>query len=69
MNYWCNEQEKEKFLNLLNENEIQKQKDLRDRYNPDNLFKKQEYKTEEKLVKEENAMIEYQETILQENVK
>ena len=65
MNYWCNEQEKEKFLNLLNENEIQRQKDLRDRYNPDNLFKKQEYKTEEKLVMEENAMIEYKETIFQ----
>lgn len=69
MNYWCNAQEKEKFVNLLNENEIQKQKDLRDRYNPDNLFEKQEYKTEEKLVMEESqeqsAMIEYQETIFQ----
>lgn len=40
INYWCEtEEEKAEFKKKLNENEIQYQKELRERYNPDNIFK------------------------------
>lgn len=42
MNFLCNEEEKRKFLITLKENEIRKQKELREKYNPDDLFKRKE---------------------------
>lgn len=40
LNYWCEtEEEKNNFKNILNENEIQYQKELREKYNVDNIFK------------------------------
>lgn len=40
INYWCEtEEEKAEFKKKLNENEIQYQKELRERYNLDNIFK------------------------------
>lgn len=40
INYWCEtEEEKAEFKKKLNANEIQYQKELRERYNPDNIFK------------------------------
>lgn len=40
INYWCEtEEEKETFKKNLNTNEIQYQKELREKYNPDNIFK------------------------------
>lgn len=39
LNYWCEtEEEKQEFLNELEQNEKEK-KELEERYNPDNLFK------------------------------
>ena len=40
MNYWCNEQEKNEYISILNKNERNYQKSLREKYNPDDLFKK-----------------------------
>lgn len=42
LNYWCeNEEEKQRFLNELDKNEEEK-KELEEKYNPDNLFKKKQ---------------------------
>ena len=50
LNYWCeNEEEKLRFLNELDKNEEEK-KELEEKYNPDNLFKKkQDESTENNL--------------------
>ena len=60
LNYWCeNEEEKQRFLNELDKNEEEK-KELEEKYNPDNLFKK---KKQIKILKEENtSLIEYKKT-------
>ena len=41
MKYWANEKEKKEFENKIKKNEIEYQKNLRTKYNPDNLFKKE----------------------------
>ena len=50
LNYWCeDEEEKQRFLNELDKNEEEK-KELEEKYNPDNLFKKkQDESTENNL--------------------
>lgn len=50
LNYWCeNEKEKQRFLNELDKNDEEK-KELEEKYNPDNLFKKkQDESTENNL--------------------
>lgn len=50
LNYWCeNEEEKQSFLDELDKNEEEK-KELEEKYNPDNLFKKkQDESTENNL--------------------
>ncbi len=40
LNFWCEtEEEKNQFKKILNENEIRYQNELREKYNPDNIFK------------------------------
>lgn len=47
LNYWCeSEEEKEKFRKELAENE-KEQKELEEKYNPDNLFKKKQQEKQE----------------------
>lgn len=60
LNYWCeNEEEKQSFLNELDKNEEEK-KELEEKYNPDNLFKKEK---QIKILEEENtSLIEYKKT-------
>ena len=39
-NYWCkNDEEKENLARMFKENEDKYQEDLREKYNPDNIFK------------------------------
>lgn len=59
LNYWCDdEEEKEKLIAIYHENDIIKDRELREKYNPDNLFKR---KTKEE--KTENvAIIEHKES-------
>ena len=42
MNFLCNENEKKEYIKVLKENEINKQKYLRIKYNPNDLFKRKE---------------------------
>lgn len=39
MNYWCDEANKEKYKMILKENEKSYQKEIKAKYNTDNLFK------------------------------
>lgn len=65
MNYWCDEANKEKYKMILKENEKSYQKEIKAKYNTDNLFKNK--KTEEIEIKEETqALVEYkQKTFIQ----
>ena len=40
LNYIANEQEKNEINNILAENEKKYEEELKEKYNPDNLFKK-----------------------------
>ncbi len=39
LNYWCNEEEKKELLELLNKNEQKFQKEAKEKYDIDKLFK------------------------------
>lgn len=59
LNYWCeDENEKQKLLQVYAENDKKKEEELRERYNPDNIFKNKQMQGQ----KEENtALIEIRE--------
>lgn len=60
-NYWSNESEKQNIIERLNENEKGYQEELREKYNPDNIFKNKAIKVE--TIKNSVAMVEYKESI------
>lgn len=67
LQYWCkDEKEKERLKQVYANNENKYQEELREKYNPDNLFKNKEKDIVESNIKaEENTqMIEYKEPIL-----
>lgn len=58
LNYWCdNEQEKEALLKELKENEEEYQKELYEKYNPENIFKNEKIKEQNQSI----ALVEYKE--------
>lgn len=62
INYWCeNEEEKQFFLNELAKNEEEKKK-LKEKYNPDNLFKNKQEKLIDESMQTGQELIEYKET-------
>lgn len=65
-NYWCeDEKEKQDLIAIYAENDRKKEEKLREKYNPDNLFKKKE--TEQKIeepqknIAENTVLVEYKE--------
>ena len=65
LNYWCDsEDEKKELMEQFNHNEKKYQEELREKYNPDNLFKKKiiEKNQEEK---ESTSLTIYKEKIFQ----
>lgn len=38
-NYWCDETEREQYDEIIKKNEIKLQREIREKYNPDNIFK------------------------------
>lgn len=61
LNYWCkDENEKERLNAIFDENEKKYQEELREKYNPDNLFKNKKYREEQT---NNVAMVKYKETI------
>lgn len=72
LNYWCkDEKEKLELKQILKNNEDKYQQQLRERYNPDNIFKKDnpDKNTEEKIVQSNRAIILYKESMLRKIVK
>ena len=60
--YWCPEEEKENLQKKFYENEQKYQEELREKYNPDNIFNKKQ----ENIIKPENnqtQLIEYKESV------
>lgn len=68
LQYWCeDENEKQRLKAIYAENEIKYQDELREKYNPDKLFKNKQKEVKEKI--EEIAMIEYKEDSLFTKIK
>lgn len=63
LQYWCEaESEKERLRNIYNENERKYQDEIREKYNPDNLFKSKTPNIETEQI-DNVSMIEYKESI------
>ena len=62
--YFATEEQKSKIIGILNENKQREELEKREKYDPNNIFKKniQEEKIEESSSKEEVALVEYKET-------
>lgn len=58
INYLCNENEREITKNIIKENEKKYQMMLREKYNPDNIFKNRNKEKTETL-----AVVEYKESV------
>lgn len=65
LQYWCKEDKKQELIEIYSNNEKKYQEDLKEKYNPDNIFKKrtQESVIEEKNIEKEFALVEYKESI------
>ena len=63
LNYWCkDENKKQEMLKMYSENDKKIEAEMRERYNPDNLFKKREKVEQKDEAKEESTeIIEYKE--------
>lgn len=62
LNYWCNsDEEKNELKTLFKTNEEKHQAEIREKYNPDNLFKKRNSQQEENIITNEASMVEYKE--------
>lgn len=60
--FWCDDDERKEFNNTLKDNEIRYQVELREKYNPDNIFSKKQGNA---IETENNQMqlIEYKESV------
>lgn len=62
LNYWCeDEKEKQELIAIYTENDRKKEEELKEKYNPDNLFKKKEKEEKIEETQENTALIEYKE--------
>lgn len=70
LNYWCeDENEKKELIALYAENDKIKEEELREKYNPDNLFRKKKQIVEDNEIKQENTqLIEYKEQNIFEKI-
>lgn len=67
LQYWCkDETEKERLMKIYTRNEQKYQEELREKYNPDNLFMKKTVKEpkQEETVQNNVSMVEYKESII-----
>lgn len=59
VNYWCDsEEEKQELIKAYSENEKKNEAEIREKYNPDNIFKNTEQKHENR------ELVEYNESII-----
>ncbi len=58
MNYWCDkEEEKKEIIESLNKNEEIYQKEIREKYNPDNIFKNKDNQEDDITNVDENTQL------------
>ena len=70
MNYWCTPEQKEDYQKVLNENETRYQEELKEKYNPDNVFKnKKQSIIQDKVEDTKVSMIEYKESFISKIIK
>lgn len=62
-NYWCNEEERAELDEILIENDNKYEEELRERYNPDNIFKKKEIVEEKVETIKENLPAEIKQNL------
>ena len=58
LNYWCNDEEKQELLKAYSNNDKKREEELREKYNPDNIFKNR-IKEPEQATEEVKALVEY----------
>lgn len=61
-NYLCPKDKKEEYIEVLNDNQTKFEEELREKYNPDNIFNNTVSEPISEPVKEEVAMTEYKES-------
>lgn len=63
LNYWCESQEeKQELIKAYSENDKKREKEMREKYNPDNIFKKNNAaKKMEKVTEDVTLLVEYKE--------
>lgn len=63
LNYWCeNQEEKQELIKAYSENDKKREKEMREKYNPDNIFKKNNAAKEmEKVTEDVTLLVEYKE--------
>ena len=63
LHYWCNdEEEKQELLRAYSNNDRKREEELREKYNPDNIFKNRFKEPEgEKIAEEVTALVEFKE--------
>lgn len=61
LNYWCeNEEEKKELIRAYSNNDKKRNEEIREKYNPDNIFKnKNKEKEVEQIAEEITAIVEY----------
>ena len=63
LNYWCDdEKEKQELIKIYAENDRKKEEELREKYNPDNIFKKKEIENIPNIEEKNTVLIEYKES-------
>ena len=60
LHYWCNDEEKQELLKAYSNNDKKREEELREKYNPDNIFTNR-IKEPEQATEEAKALIEYKE--------
>ena len=65
--FWCDSEKKKEINNTLKNNEIEYQKQLKEKYNTDNIFKNKASQIEK--VDNSVAMVEYKESIFKRFIK
>lgn len=68
LQYWCeDENEKQRLRKIYAENENKYQAELREKYNPDNIFKNKQKVVKDNI--EETAMVKYKEETIFKKIK
>lgn len=63
LNYWCeNENEKQELIAIYTENDRKKEEELREKYNPDNLFKNRTVIKPQQEMEQSTELIEYKQS-------